>query len=447
MKYLIYFFCLFFSYSCKKIDNWLDVKSKNSDVILKSLDDYQSLLDNTTVMNTTPGMGIICADNIHLLENTVLTVGNPSERNAYIWKEDIYEGAIGTGTGDWTVPYRAIAYANIVMEGTDKVTKSSAEKDNIRGSALYYRGFHYYQLLQLYAPQYVKGASLSCVLPMRSRSDISDNGNLITVEACYEQVIKDLTASLEILPIVPARKTRPSRSAALAMLAKVYLTMQSYDKALQYAEEYLKDNNELIDFSSLNTAATLPFPTIDKGNKEIVFYAGPISYFFVSYGDLRVNDELFDSYKDNDTRKSAFFRMNVDGSKSFKGRYTGTVGLFSGLANNEILLIKAECLVRTGSWKEGRDLLNHLCSYRYKDFSAPLNETTDDVLFRVLEERRKELVFTGNCRWEDLRRLNKDSRFAKTLTRTLSGKQYILPPNDPKYTLPVIPQELIIKNK
>ncbi|MFD2904234.1 RagB/SusD family nutrient uptake outer membrane protein [Sphingobacterium anhuiense] len=447
MKYLIYFFCLLSCYSCKKIDNWLDVKSKNSDVILKSLDDYQSLLDNTTVMNTTPGLGIISADNIHLLENTALTVGNPSERNAYIWKEDIYEGAIGTGTGDWTVPYRAIAYANIIIEGTDKVTKSSAEKDNIRGSALYYRGFHYYQLLQLYAPPYVKGASISCVLPMRFGSDIYESGNLITVEACYEQVITDLTASLSILPIVPEKKTRPSRSAALTMLAKIYLTMQNYDKALQYAEEYLKYNNELIDFSSLNTAATLPFPTIDKGNKEIVFYAGPINYFFVSYGDLRVNEALFDSYKDNDIRKSAFFRVNVDGTKSFKGRYSGTVGMFSGLATNEIILIKAECLVRTGFWKEGREVLNNFCNYRYKDFSEPPNETADDVLFRVLEERRKELVFTGNCRWEDLRRLNMEARFAKTLTRTLSGKQYILPPNDSRYTLPVIPQELIITNK
>lgn len=446
-KYSFYLTVILFCTSCKKMDNWLDVKSKNSDVILNSVADYQSLLDNTAVMNTTPGIDIVASDNIQLIENTALTAGLPAERNAYIWKEDIYEGAIGVGTGDWTVPYRAIAYANIALEGMDKLTQTSAERDNVRGSALFYRGFHYYQLLQLYAPPYKEGANEPCVLPLRDVSDVGVSGKLSTVEYCYNQVITDLNAALALLPLVPASKTRPSQLAVLAMLAKVYLLMERYDQAMEYADKYLENKSELLDFSTLNAAATLPFPTLDVGNKEVIFYAGPISYSLLSFGNLRVNESLYSSYQANDLRKTAFFRTNTDGTKSFKGRYTGNVGLFSGLATNEMLLIKAECLARTGKWQKGAGLLNTLCGKRYKNYSPVIDETDGAALQRILEERNKELVFTGTCRWEDLRRLNNDPRFAKTLTRKLAGKVYTLLPNDPRYTFPVIPQELITKAK
>jgi hypothetical protein len=59
-----------------------------------------------------------------------------------------------------------------------------------------------------------------------------------------------------------------------------------------------------------------------------------------------------------------------------------------------------------------------------------------DALVQIITERRKELVFRG-CRWTDLRRLSGDSRFAYTLTRTLLGQTYTLPPGDPRYTLQV----------
>ena len=44
---------------------------------------------------------------------------------------------------------------------------------------------------------------------------------------------------------------------------------------------------------------------------------------------------------------------------------------------------------------------------------------------------------TGQMRWEDLRRLNKEPRFATTLQRVSKGTTYTLAPNDPKYTFPI----------
>jgi len=67
--------------------------------------------------------------------------------------------------------------------------------------------------------------------------------------------------------------------------------------------------------------------------------------------------------------------------------------------------------------------------------------SANDALVKVLTERRKELLMRGT-RWTDLRRLNKDTQFAKTLSRTVVGATHTLPPNDPRYTL-LIPQEVI----
>ena len=48
-------------------------------------------------------------------------------------------------------------------------------------------------------------------------------------------------------------------------------------------------------------------------------------------------------------------------------------------------------------------------------------------------------------RWTDLRRLNRDPRYAVTLTRSINGTTYMLPPNDARYVYP-IPDAVIAAN-
>ena len=67
-----------------------------------------------------------------------------------------------------------------------------------------------------------------------------------------------------------------------------------------------------------------------------------------------------------------------------------------------------------------------------------------DALNQILTERRKELLYRG-LRWTDLRRLNKSPATAITLTRTVNGQIYTLPPNDPRY-LYAIPDNVMTSN-
>src|SRR5690606_1543094 len=121
-----------------------------------------------------------------------------------------------------------------------------------------------------------------------------------------------------------------------------------------------------------------------------------------------VDPRLYERYEDSDLRKHIFFEENVSGVK-FKGSYHGLpTTAFFGLAQDEMYLIKAECLARRSAFEEGESYLITLLNHGYirVEFSSISFASSDALLTRVLVERRIEFIFRG-LRWMDLRRLNR----------------------------------------
>ncbi|MGF6849348.1 hypothetical protein QFZ51_004583 [Chitinophaga sp. W3I9] len=124
--------------------------------------------------------------------------------------------------------------------------------------------------------------------------------------------------------------------------------------------------------------------------------------------------------------------------------FSGTAYDYS-LGVPEVMLIKAECLARQQDAAGALALVNELRKNRLVTY-APLNSSTD-VLTTVLEERRRELFYHGGLRLFDLKRLNRDSRFAQTLQRFADNGTTLkatLTANSPRYLMPFSP--LIIAN-
>jgi len=163
------------------------------------------------------------------------------------------------------------------------------------------------------------------------------------------------------LPAKTDYKTRPNKTAALALLARTYLVMKDYDKALMYAEAALNLHSTLIDFNSLNTSLSKP---ISGSNEEIIFYSSVMSYLHASRALISNTD--YESYHNNDLRKAAFFLKKPNGEINFKGTYTGNLMLFGGLATDELYLIKAECAARKGNTTTALTALNTLLEKRWK---------------------------------------------------------------------------------
>jgi hypothetical protein len=433
---------------CKKND-WYDIKSDKSLAIPTTLTDLQALMDDGSTLNTfTPGMGEAASDGHYLNETRALAL-NGYIRNAYTWTHEqsnqrVVDWINSTTNGS----YRRVYYANLVLDGLVKIKPNgrdeSIQLNNIKGQALFHRAHAFYELSQIFAPPYqLATANNKLGIPLRLESDINIPSKRSTLQQTYDQIINDLLQAKDLLPESALYKTRASRISALALLARVNLSMENYEQARNYADLCLSSYNELLDYRSLN--ATTTGNPIMVYNPEVIFYTSMHTNPAISFSNLLVDRSFYDSYNANDLRKKIFFNLNsTTGLVTYKGTYCG-VGFsnpFSGLATDEVYLIRAECYARAGNVTESMADLNALLKMRWSGTYTDIIATNaDDALRKVLEERKKELIMRG-LRWTDLRRLNRDPRFAVTLTRKIGDKTYTLEPNSYKYTFP-IPDDII----
>ncbi|WP_345951204.1 RagB/SusD family nutrient uptake outer membrane protein [Mucilaginibacter sp. PAMB04274] len=436
--------------ACKKQDEYLDIKRNKTDVTPKTLEDFQAVLDNNQVMNGYSSIiGLIGTDNLYA-PDTYLDAADQTVRNAYLWNKDIYQG---TTAAEWQYPYQVVEYANIVLDGLNALSadEQSQAVSNIKGSALFFRAYAFYELAQLYCKTYTpESAATDLGIPLRLTSDVNVRVGRSTLQATYDQILNDLKSSVVLLPKVPLYKTRPSSTAAQALLAKVYFSKGDYDQALNYVNNALLDNSSLIDFNTLTLTTANPFPTLAKGNPEVIFHAWGLGYTLTTLsGRGRISPDLYQSYEAGDLRKAAFFTADgTTGYYRFKGSYSANAYYFCGIAVNELLLIKAECLARREDITGALDNLNLLLRNRYtKTAYLPVSLANKGaILNRIILERRKEMPFTAQLRWEDLKRLNRQTETQSTLRRLYRNNEYILLPNDPRYVYPLPDDELQLNN-
>lgn len=441
---------MFLLISCDR--DFLNKKPNQAHVVPTTLSDFEAILDDDLQMNGSgnsgrgpvPGLGEAASDDYYLTDASFSTILIKQTQNYYTWAQDVYDGY---PPYDWQNPYECVFSSNIVLDGLQKIKRepvNQSQFDRVKGAALFYRSHAFYQLAQIYCLPYKKEEAGSLQgLPLRLSSDLDEHLTRSTLEDTYTQVISDLNISLKLLPTEPAVNTRPSKSAVYGLLSRIHLSMQQYPQAKLYADSCLSIKSSLSDYNALNKEAAFPFAGGAYNHPEVFFACNmilnPVNMPFRSTFAL-VDTVLYNMYDDNDLRKQVFFTKNGAGH-SFKGSYEGNTFLFAGMATDEIYLIRAECLMRTGQIKEGFVDLNHLLQHRQKRPYIPLqadNISQKEALSIVLSERRKELLFRG-LRWVDLRRLNQEG-FDIALKRVVDNQEYYLYPDDKKYTYPIPPE-------
>jgi starch-binding outer membrane protein, SusD/RagB family len=343
----------------------------------------------------------------------------------------------------WTEGYKHIYTSNDAIEQlTASTGVSPTVKNLLLGEARFARAFVYFNLINTYGD-----------VPLTLTTDYRVNMNLgrAPIADIYQQIVGDLLEAkallsdqylgANMLPGTAVDRVRPNKTAATALLARVYLYIGEYAKAEAEASEVI--NNPLYGFIELNNVFLKnskeaiwqlpPFQTNINSGDAMVFVLrresgapnGPTS----SYPFL-ASDYLMNAFETGDLRKTKWIG-DSSGYKfinKYKNYQTGVpvTEAIMMLRLGEQYLIRAEARINQDKISEGIDDLNTLRKRArgsnpgdLPDLSKSLSKT--DALKAVSHERQVELFTEWGHRWFDLKRTKKIDEVMKIVTPVKSN--------------------------
>lgn len=441
--------CLALMASC---DDYLDIKPKGM-VIPEKCEDYEKLLNYAQLMKASDSYPNFMTDDVFLPYDDDLTGGYVSlelpDQRLYTFDSEVFGD--GESDGLWEYSYNRIYTYNVIIQEVMGSTQATEDhKKQVRAEALMGRAFEYLTLVNAYGKHYDPAtAATDPGVPLMLDEDINKtNLQRASVQAVYDQIKKDLDEAAFDLPERPVLNAfRASKPVGYGMLARMYLYMGNYEKALENAKISLEHNSalqsilpyEVVDVDKWIGRINVP----DRANNPENIYIRLAPYTFGLSSSVYGSEDLIKLYdKEKDMRYLLYFTRYIDGVDSDYDFWVPFLYTNMAMATPEIYLIAAECEARIGKIENAMKYINTLRDNRIKDNVALTASTKQEALKLVLEERRRELTFVGCTRLIDLKRLNREPEFAKTIIHEVEGVEYKLEPNSPKYILPIPPTVL-----
>lgn len=441
MKYNI-LFLLFLAALMLSCDDFLDVKPKGVSIPEKATE-YEQLLNYAQM---TKGLEVYMnylTDDAWVPDKGYagyeeMAIAN---RNLYTYQSEIF------GPAEWDIlwlqSYNRIYYCNVVINQIMGSEGDLTYKQRVQADAYVLRAFDYLGLVNAYAKHYDKNtAATDPGVPLQLDENITNAPiSRASVQKIYDQIKSDLNEAVKFLPDVNLLQYRGSKPFARALLARMYLYMGDYDQALYWAEEALKTNSTLLDMKLHSvvdpdkTSGRTDLPDADENPENInIRYSPAVAGLS---GKVFGSPDLLSLYSEDDMRFQLYFTYKVGSNVVDDLIYAAYNEMNVSSSVSEMYLTAAECAARKNDKKKAMDYLNILMDKRIKNFTIQTATDADDALRKVLDERRREFPYNGIYRLVDLKRLNKDPRFRKTITHTVEGKTYTLEPESPKYILPI----------
>lgn len=386
----------------------------------------------------------------------------------------------------WTVPYSRIKGCNVILEYMEGMNGNEEQRLHILGEAYALRGFYYFYLVNFFGLPYNYGEpEKNQGVPLKLTSGVTDEKlKCSTVAECYKQIEQDLLEGIELMKKgrnkASVLKTRLNHIAAEALLTRVYLYMENWDKVIQFADSVLQENSSLTDITQSGAKGVY-----NRSSSTEILWGGVcewynnamgIKYPYTPSEDLVsiylqdiVNDEVDVRGDYNSNLSPVYLKKggewiyvngafdHVDYFVSFVEKSNSTLSpINGGIRVAEVYLNRAEAYIARSilnnsdeDAQKGLDDLNTLRAYRLKSYVH--KEMSDfpsknDLLAFCLRERRRELCGEGNHRWFDLRR-NGMPEIKHLFFDEDSGQatEYILQKEDARYVLP-IPSNVINRN-
>lgn len=409
-------------------------------------------------------------------------------RLAFTWSKDMIDYL--SGYNIYGTVYQKIVGCNAALDYLDDVQGTEEQKNDVRAQALVLRSYFYFYLVNLYGKPYNYDKHALGV-PLKLTSELISGGIARnTVEEVYNQIVGDLLEAERLLKTLPdSKKLRRNNRVSLPftqlLLSRVYLYMENWEKALEYADLVMQDSYgfKLQDLNSIeepNPYVTTPYPnyyTLD--NPEILFLFddlyGRIKFpltmvlmesdkGFSSKCMCVVSEDLIKMYSNTDLRKSRYLvwerigngeepNYRVAASKMEVGQmYNPNIvsGSHWGTAFrlSEAYLNAAEAAAMLFKQKGDGNMVvkckKYIDDLRQKRFApesfvAVETSNADELIKFARDERRRELCFE-NHRWFDLRRYGMPEIKHTWYDKSGETVEHVLADKDLGYTL-LIPKE------
>lgn len=327
--------------------------------------------------------------------------------------------------------YRIIGNANVLINGVDGISGGlQSDKNNIKGQALAYRAWAYFNLVQLYGIRFDKSTQNNNPGVPLLLTNTTDPQPRATVAEVYAQINKDLDEAETLLTTARENKSNFNVSVVRGLQARVALTQQDWTRAATKAAQartgftLMSAAQQLEGYSSWDNPEWMwGSRQIDDQTEFFTAYLAYISYNFnstnIRTNPKRINNLLYNTMAANDVRlplwRPAPTTANVvtppGGVRSthmnqkFKAKdFANSTGDIPYMRVAEMFLIEAEARARNNEEELSKDIFTVFMQNRVPGYVRS-TATGAAYITEVMNCRRVELWGEG-FRFLDLKRLN-----------------------------------------
>ncbi len=350
--------------------------------------------------------------------------GKPEPQHAG-WQYDAYIWNYTPSNTEnlWATAYATIARANNVINavpGFNGTDEEEALLQKYKAECLFVRAIAHFDLVRLYAQPY-SFSKTGLGVPVVLKTEIAEPARN-SVEEVYEQVIADLLEAEELIgSYTRTDGADPTASANLysikALLSRVYLNMEEWQKSADYATEVINSGNYTMwtadQYVTVSENADGAWGR-DLEGSEVIFSAyssassegAPgqqgISYMTneAGHGDVTASQDLLSLYEDGDVRRDLFQTSDVAINAGYEWtlKYPSKSGDFS-TNNTPIIRLSEMYLNRCEAIYQGASVsgVTALSDFNVIRTHRGLDERTAALqLIDISNERRREFCFEGH---------------------------------------------------
>lgn len=311
----------------------------------------------------------------------------------------------------WVFYYRVVNNANNIIDNIDNADGPDAEKNDIKGQALMYRAWAYWNLVQFYQFTYLQNPNAPGV-PIYVHATAADNtGNPRgTLQQDFDQMVADCQQGIGLLEnaTTKSEKSNISLPVAHGIYARIALEMGDWPTARLNAIEAYQDyplmstNDYVLGFNTVNNSewmwgSTLSAEQYNSQSIDCFFsFMDQNCPGYASAGATRsMTTQLYDKMSSTDVRKQLF---DAAASKHLQHKFfvkdpTGFAGDELFMRSAEMYLIEAEAEYRMGNAGDAKATLETLVQARDPQYTAP--SSGDALLKEIWWQRRIELWGEG----------------------------------------------------